>query len=109
MKQIEALRAEIEQHNYRYYVLDDPSVPDADYDRLMRELESLEADYPSLVTPESPTQGVGGEPLEGFETLQHQTPMLSLANAFTEEEIQQFHRRVIKGLEISHVVYVAEP
>jgi len=103
------LRTEIEQHNYRYYVLDEPSVPDADYDRLMRELESIEKQYPSLITPESPTQRVGGQALEGFETVQHETPMLSLGNAFSEEEIQQFHQRVVKGLEIPHVTYTAEP
>jgi DNA ligase (NAD+) len=106
---VEQLRAEIEQHNYRYYVLDDPTVTDADYDSLMRELEALEASHPALVTPESPTQRVGGQPMEGFETVQHRTPMLSLGNAFSEEEIQQFHQRVIKGLEIPHVTYVAEP
>jgi DNA ligase (NAD+) len=75
----------------------------------MRELEALEAEYPELVTPESPTQRVGGEPLDGFETVQHRTPMLSLANAFSEDEIRQFHQRVVKGLEVGSVVYVAEP
>ncbi len=106
---IDQLRAEIAQHDYRYYVLDAPSIPDAEYDRLMRELESLEADFPELVTQESPTQRVGGQPLEGFDELRHATPMLSLANAFSEEEIHQFHERVIKGLETAHVNYVAEP
>jgi len=106
---IDQLRAEIAQHDYRYYVLDAPSIPDAEYDRLMRELESLEADFPELVTQESPTQRVGGQPLEGFKELRHATPMLSLANAFSEEEIHQFHERVIKGLETAHVNYVAEP
>jgi len=106
---IDQLRAEIEQHDYRYYVLDTPSIPDAGYDRLMRELLALEADYPELVTPESPSQRVAGQVSEGFEEVQHQTPMLSLANAFSDEEIHQFHDRVIKGLEISHVTYAAEP
>lgn len=106
---IKQLRAEIEQHDYRYYVLDAPSVPDSEYDRLMQELLALEADYPDLVTRESPTQRVGGQPLEGFEEVRHRTPMLSLANAFSDEEIAQFHERVIKGLEISHVTYAAEP
>ena len=106
---IDQLRAEIAQHDYRYYVLDAPSIPDAEYDRLMRELESLEADFPELVTQESPTQRVGGRPLEGFDELRHATPMLSLANAFSEEEIHQFHERVIKGLETAHVNYAAEP
>jgi DNA ligase (NAD+) len=108
-QRIDRLREEIEQHDYRYYVLDAPSVPDAEFDRLIRELVSLEADYPELVTPESPTQRVGGQPSEGFEEVRHRTPMLSLANAFSDEEIHQFHERVIKGLEISHVSYTAEP
>ncbi len=108
-QRIGELRTEIEQHDYRYYVLDTPSVPDAEYDRLMRELQSLEAEFPRLVVPESPTQRVGGQPAEGFEEVRHRTPMLSLANAFSAEEIQQFHERVIKGLETGHVRYVAEP
>ena len=103
------LRTEIVQHDYRYYVLDAPSVPDAEYDRLMRELQALEAEFPELVTPESPSQRVGGEPLEGFEEVRHATPMLSLANAFSADEIRQFHQRVIRGLEIDQVNYVAEP
>jgi DNA ligase (NAD+) len=103
------LRAEIQQHDYRYYVQDAPSVPDAEYDRLMRELQALESEYPEFVTPESPSQRVGGEPLDGFEAVRHETPMLSLANAFSEEEIHQFHDRVSRGLEIDHVEYVAEP
>jgi DNA ligase (NAD+) len=103
------LRAEIEQHDYRYYVLDAPTIPDAEYDRLMRELQALEAEHPSLISADSPTQRVGGEPLEGFATVRHRTPMLSLGNAFSAEEIQQFHERVIKGLEVDHVDYVAEP
>ena len=108
-KRIEALRAEIENHNYRYYVLDEPSVPDAEYDRLLRELESLEAEHPGLRTPDSPTQRVGGQPLAGFEEVRHRTPMLSLANAFSDEEVEAFHQRVIKGLETEHADYVAEP
>ena len=106
---INELRAEIEQHDYRYYVLDDPAVPDAEYDRLMRELQALENEFPELVTPESPTQRVGGQPLDGFEEVRHSTPMLSLANAFADEEIHQFHERVLRGLEVDHVDYVAEP
>jgi len=75
----------------------------------MRQLQSLEGGFPKLVVPESPTQRVGGQPAEGFEEVRHRVPMLSLANAFSAEEIQQFHDRVIKGLEIDHVAYVAEP
>jgi DNA ligase (NAD+) len=108
-QRIGELRAEIQGHDYRYYVLDAPSVPDAEYDRLLRELQELEAAYPDLVTPESPTQRVGGAPLEGFEEVRHETPMLSLGNAFSDEEVQAFHERVVKGLETEHADYVAEP
>jgi DNA ligase (NAD+) len=106
---IDRLRAEIARHDYSYYVLDAPTVPDAEYDRLLRELQALENEFPELVTADSPTQRVGGEPLAGFEEVRHRTPMLSLANAFSEEEIQRFHERVCKGLEVEHVDYVAEP
>jgi len=106
---IDQLRAEIERHDYQYYVLDSPTVPDAEYDRLLRELQVLEQEFPDLVTAESPTQRVGGEPLPGFAEVRHATPMLSLANAFSEEEILQFHERVARGLEVEHVDYVAEP
>lgn len=108
-KRISELRSEITLHDYRYYVEDAPSIPDTEYDRLMRELQALEADHPDLVTPESPTQRVGGEPMDGFATVRHETPMLSLANAFSSEEIEQFHDRVIRGLETDHADYVAEP
>ena len=106
---IQQLRKELDQHNYRYYVLDEPSVPDAEYDRLMRELQDLEEQHPEFRTPDSPTQRVGGEPLEGFEEVRHRTPMLSLANAFSDDEVRAFHERVIKGLETEHADYVAEP
>ena len=109
IERIDALRAEIEGHDYRYYVLDAPTIPDVEYDRLMRELQRLEADFPDLVTADSPTQRVGGQPLEGFEEVRHRTPMLSLANAFSDEEVEAFHQRVIKGLETKHADYVAEP
>ena len=108
-KRVAELRAGIEQHDYRYYVLDAPTIPDAEYDRQLRELEKLEAQYPDLVTPDSPTQRVGGQPLEGFPEVRHRRPMLSLANAFSDEEIEKFHERVLRGLEVGHVDYVAEP
>ena len=108
-RRIGELRAGIVQHDYHYYVLDAPSVPDAEYDRLMRELLVLEAEFPDLVNSESPSQRVGGEPLEGFVQIRHGTPMLSLANAFGDEEIEQFHQRVIRALEVDHAEYVAEP
>lgn len=105
----EQLREEIDGHNYRYYVLDEPSVPDAEYDRLLRELQSLEEQHPELITPESPTQRVGAAPLDSFETVRHETPMLSLGNAFSDEEIERFHERALKALETDHVDYIAEP
>jgi len=108
-RRIDALRVEIEAHDYRYYVLDAPTIPDAEYDRLLRELQRLETEFPDLVTADSPSQRVGGRPLEGFEEVRHRTPMLSLANAFSDEEVQQFHERVLKGLETAHADYVAEP
>ena len=91
------LREELNYHNHRYYVLDDPVVSDGDYDGLMRELRALEEAHPELVAPDSPTQRVGAKPAEGFAQVQHTTPMLSLANAFNLEELQAWHRRV-KGL-----------
>ena len=108
-KRAEELRALLEHHNYRYYVLDNPEVPDAEYDRLMRELEGIEASHPELVTPDSPTQRVSGTPQEGFATVLHRVPMLSLANAFSEEEVTDFNRRVEQGLERQDIVYAAEP
>ena len=91
------LRRELNHHNYRYYVLDDPTVPDAEYDRLMVELRRLEEMHPELVTADSPTQRVGAAPAEGFTQVQHRLPMLSLGNAFNQEELEAWYRRV-KGL-----------
>ena len=87
-RRVEKLREEIEYHNYRYYVLDQPEITDAEYDLLMRELEKLEDQYPELQTPNSPTQRVGARPLEVFEIVRHTIPMLSLSNAFEETEAQ---------------------
>jgi len=106
---IERLREKIHEHNYRYYVLDDPIISDAQYDRLLRELEELESEHPDLVTDDSPTQRVGARPAEGFETVEHRIPMLSLGNAFSEEEVAEFDRRVRDTLDIEDVVYSAEP
>jgi DNA ligase (NAD+) len=103
------LRALIEGHNYRYYVLDEPSIPDAEYDRLLRELQQLEADFPELASADSPSQRVGAAPLQDFAEVRHRYPMLSLANAFSAEETRLFHERVLKGLETPEVEYVAEP
>jgi len=100
-QRIAELRAELDEHNYRYYVLDEPSVPDAEYDRLFRELQALEAQHPELVTPESPTQRVGGEALSAFGEVRHEVPMLSLGNGFEEEDLRAFDRSVQNGLGIS--------
>jgi len=105
------LREAIERHNYRYYVLDAPEVPDAEYDRLFRELQQLETQYPELLTADSPTQRVGGAPLPEFEEVQHAVPMLSLNNAFGEDEVRAFDRRVRETLDIAQadeVEYAAE-
>lgn len=107
-KKIEELRKEIEYHNHRYYVLDDPIVSDAEYDRLMKELIGLEAAYPEFLDPNSPTQRVGAKPLEEFSTVPHTIPMLSLANAMSAEEVVDFDRRVKKLLNNSGVDYVME-
>ncbi|MCU1734866.1 MULTISPECIES: NAD-dependent DNA ligase LigA [unclassified Pseudomonas] len=94
------LRAELDQHNYRYYVLDEPSVPDAEYDRLFRELQALEAEHPELVSEDSPTQRVGGAALSAFSQVRHEVPMLSLGNAFEETDLREFDRRVVEGLDL---------
>ena len=104
------LRAQIAQHDYRYYVLDDPQVPDAQYDRLMQELRALETVHPALITPDSPTQRVAGAPSAAFGEVVHQVPMLSLDNAFTEEDLRAFDRRIHERLGVSgDLDYVAEP
>jgi DNA ligase (NAD+) len=105
----EALRQLIDYHDYRYYVLDDPEIPDAEYDRLWRELQALETAHPDLITPESPTQRVGGRPLEAFAAVAHRVPMLSLKNAMDEPEMRAFDQSIRKELGRDGVRYVAEP
>jgi len=107
-KRIEELRREIEYHNHRYYVLDDPVISDGEYDVLMSELQGLEGRHPGLISPNSPTQRVGAQPLEGFNTISHAVPMLSLANAMAVEEVIDFDRRVKKILNTGDVDYVME-
>ncbi|HEX4328780.1 MAG TPA: NAD-dependent DNA ligase LigA [Burkholderiales bacterium] len=102
------LREQLARHNYAYYVQDAPSVPDAEYDRLFRELQGLEEQFPALRTPDSPTQRVGGAPASAFAPVEHRTPMLSLNNAFTEEELLAFDKRVRDGLKVDSVEYSAE-
>ncbi len=104
------LRHLIEDANYRYYVLDDPAIPDVEYDRLLRELQDLEAAHPELLSPDSPTQRVGAGPLKDFAQVTHDVPMLSLNNAFSEAEVAAFDRRVREGLEREGLIeYAVEP
>lgn len=107
------LRAELDQHNYRYHVLDEPSIPDVEYDRLFHELKALEAENPHLVTPDSPTQRVGSAALSAFTQVRHEIPMLSLGNAFEETDMLEFDRRVNEGLDLpaasKQVEYSCEP
>ena len=107
-KKLEALREKIRHHEYRYYVLDDPELSDADFDKLMNELKQLEAEHPALVTPDSPTQRVGGKPREGFVKAKHSSPMLSLDNAYTEEELRDWERRVHELSGRTDVEYMCE-
>jgi DNA ligase (NAD+) len=107
-KRVLELHDEINEHNHRYYVLDDPAISDAEYDRLMRELMALEEEFPELKTPDSPTQRVGGEPLPYFEKVEHTTPMLSLGNAFDEQDLRDFDERVRKAAGRQNVRYVCE-
>ncbi|WP_423837683.1 DNA ligase LigA-related protein, partial [Tepidanaerobacter syntrophicus] len=106
-KRIKELREQINYHNYRYYVLDSPEITDAEYDKLMRELIALEKKFPELITPDSPSQRVGGEPLPYFERVTHREPMISLADAFDEGELRDFHRRVTETVG-DNVEYVVE-
>ncbi|HPY42551.1 MAG TPA: NAD-dependent DNA ligase LigA, partial [Thiolinea sp.] len=109
-EQIEALRTQIRHHNHLYYVLDDPQIPDAEYDRLFRELQALETANPEFITADSPTQRVGGAPLSDFGSVRHELPMLSLANVFSEEELGSFDRRIHERLkDEGELEYVAEP
>lgn len=106
----EDLRRQLELHNYRYHVLDDPEVSDAEYDRLLNELKQIEAANPALITPDSPTQRVGATPVSELQEAVHTTPMLSLDNAFTDEDLINFDRRVRERLETDKIIeYVAEP
>lgn len=107
--EIQRLRDEIRYHDYQYYVLDAPSVPDSEYDKLFRHLQTLELAHPELVTPDSPTQRVGGSPLKAFDAVTHRMPMLSLSNAFEEDELAAFDKRIRDSLDVSAVEYAVEP
>ncbi|MDQ2077838.1 NAD-dependent DNA ligase LigA [Marinimicrobium sp. ABcell2] len=108
--EVQELRGELQRHNYRYYVLDDPEIPDAEYDRLMQRLKELEAKHPQLITPDSPTQRVGDTPLSAFATVAHEMPMLSLDNAFNEDDMRAFDRRIRERLQDdAEIEYACEP
>ncbi|NLW44736.1 MAG: NAD-dependent DNA ligase LigA [Syntrophomonadaceae bacterium] len=107
-ERIERLRDEIRKHDYHYYVLDSPLITDREYDELLAELKALEAKYPELVAPDSPTQRVGGEPLPSFTTVRHRVPLLSLDNAFSREELIEFNRRIQARLSPEEISYVCE-
>src|SRR5438093_2756369 len=107
-EKVESLREEIRHHEYRYYVLDDPEISDAEFDRLMTELKTLEAAHPGLITPDSPTKRVGGKPRAGFVKVPHSSPMLSLDNAYTEEELRNWERRVHELAGRKDIEYVCE-
>ena len=106
----EALRTQLHEHNYRYYALDDPRISDAEYDRLLRRLQEIERTHPVLLTPDSPTQRVGSPPLPAFESVTHALPMLSLDNAFDDDELRDFERRLRQRLKSDAIIeYVCEP
>ncbi len=106
---IQELRESINYHNHRYYVLDSPEISDAEYDGLMRELRQLEAEHPELVTPDSPTQRIGAPPVEAFGIVEHPRPLLSLANAFSFDELEAWHRRACNTLGRDRFDLVCEP
>src|SRR5690348_8665978 len=106
--ELDCLREKIRHHEYRYYVLDDPEISDAEFDLLMNQLKKIESEHPELVTPDSPTQRVGGKPREGFVKVPHSMPMLSLDNAYNEEELRNWERRVHELAGRKDVEYVCE-
>jgi DNA ligase (NAD+) len=107
-ERIEELRAQLREHEHRYYVLADPAISDYDFDQMMRELKRLEEEHPELITPDSPSQRVGGEPAKEFPSYTFSRPMLSLENAYSEEELQDWGRRVVQLAETESVDYLAE-
>src|SRR5271154_7176293 len=107
-KKIESLREKIRHHEYLYYVLDKPELTDADYDKLMNELKKLETEHPELITPDSPTQRVGGKPREGFVKARHSSPMLSLDNTYNVDDLRNWERRVHELSGRDDVEYVCE-
>jgi len=112
---LESLKVQLNQHNHNYYVLDDPAIPDAEYDRLFRQLQDIEQKHPQLITIDSPTQRVGAAPLAGFKQIKHKLPMLSLSNAFNDEDLINFENRLLDRLKVNNnkrervIEFVAEP
>src|SRR5205809_7348499 len=106
---IESLRRDIEEHNRRYYEEAAPTITDREYDRLYRELVDLETKFPDLVTSDSPTQSVGGKPLQAFSQIQHRLPMLSLDNTYSKEEVANFYKRITRLLRDEKIPVVIEP
>src|SRR5215217_2285570 len=109
MERVEELRRQINYHNYRYHVADDPEISDGEYDALMRELRKIEEDHPELQSPDSPTQRVGGAPSEQFGAVEHVVPMLSLGNAFDEDGVRAWHARASRLLGREVTGFVLEP
>nr|MBC8393564.1 NAD-dependent DNA ligase LigA [Deltaproteobacteria bacterium] len=110
IEKVEKIRQLLHWHNYRYYILDDPEISDAEYDRMMQELVALENDWPELASADSPSQKIGSPPLDKFESVTHSIPMLSLDNAFNEEDVIEFDRRVKRLLNrTEEILYTAEP
>jgi DNA ligase (NAD+) len=107
-ERIQALRKKVEYHNYKYYVEDNPEISDLEFDRLMEELQDLEKQNPALITPDSPTQRVGGQPIEGFRQVTHRIPMLSIENTYSEEEVREFDDRIRRLLQGERAAYVVE-
>src|SRR5579884_1572184 len=107
-KKIESLRDKIRHHEYLYYVLDQPEISDQEFDRLMQQLKDLEAERPDLITPDSPTQRVGGKPREGFVKVRHSSPMLSLDNTYNEGDLSDFDRRVRELCRLEKIEYVTD-
>ena len=108
LKKIEALRADLERHNRLYYVDATPEIPDRDYDRLMAELQQLEVANPQYDSPTSPSHKVGGEPIDGFRQVTHRVPMLSIENAFTEQEVQDWDASLCKEFDREQLNYSVE-
>ena len=110
IKRIQELTDLIEKHNYHYYILDDPLISDSEWDRLFKELESIEVNHPKLIDKNSPTQRVGAKPINNFTTITHRKPMLSLSNAMDDNGLVQFDERIKKLLDIDYdIEYMAEP